>query len=123
MRGGENSHLLVLIDGVKVNDPTSTRGSAYDLSTIDVSQIERIEILRGPASAIHGGEALAGVINIITRSTSVSGIRGSAYGGVGQDDYARVGGTVATGNEVLHSQLGIGATRDGESGDDATASA
>jgi len=120
MRGGENSHLLVLIDGVKFNDPTTTRGSAYDLSTIDVSQIERIEILRGPASAIHGSEALAGVINIITRQTSGPGIQGSAYGGVGEDSYARVGGSVAAGKDTLLGQLAIGATRDGESGADAT---
>jgi len=120
MRGGENSHLLVLIDGVKVNDPTSTRGSAYDLSAIDVRQVERIEILRGPASAIHGGEALAGVINIITRPTSGSGLQGSVYGGVGQDGYARAGGTVTAGHHAWTGQLGFGTTRDGESGDDAT---
>src|SRR6185503_4916958 len=80
LRGAENSHLLVLIDGVKVNDPTTTRGSAYDLSAIDVSQVERIELLRGPASAVHGGEALAGVLNIVTRPTGDSAFGASAYG-------------------------------------------
>jgi vitamin B12 transporter len=120
MRGAENSHLLVLIDGVKVNDPTSTRGSAYDLSTIDVKQIERIEILRGPASAIHGGEALAGVINIITRRVSGSGVQGSAYGGAGQEGYARAGGTVSASNQTWTGQFEASTSRDGESGDDAT---
>ncbi len=62
LRGAENSHLLILLDGVRLNDPTTTRGSTYDLSAIDVNQIERIEVLRGPASAIYGGEALAGLI-------------------------------------------------------------
>jgi len=120
MRGGENSHLLVLIDGVKVNDSTSTRGSAYDLSAIDVRQIERIEILRGPASAIHGGEALAGVINIITRPVSGSGIEGSAYGGAGQESYARAGGTLSASNQTWTGQFGVSTSRDGQSGDDAT---
>jgi iron complex outermembrane receptor protein/vitamin B12 transporter len=120
LRGAENSHLLLLIDGVKVNDPTSTRGSAYDLSAIDVGQIESIEILRGPASAIHGGEALAGVINIITRPASGSGFRGSAYGSAGQEGFARAGGTVSASNQAWASQLGVGTSRDGESGDDAS---
>ncbi|MDQ1303707.1 MAG: vitamin transporter, partial [Pseudomonadota bacterium] len=65
LRGAENSHLLILLDGVRLNDPTTTRGSTYDLSSIDVNQIERIEVLRGPASAVYGGEALAGVIHFI----------------------------------------------------------
>ena len=120
MRGAENSHLLVLIDGVKVNDPTTTRGSAYDLSSIDVSQIERIEILRGPASAIHGGEALAGVMNIITRPIIDSGIQGSAYGSAGQDGYARAGSNVSASNQTWTGQLGVSTSRDGDSGDDST---
>ena len=80
MRGAENSHLLVMVDGVKMNDPTTTRGSAYDLSSIDVHQVERIEILRGPASAIHGGEALSGVVNIIMKKPTQPGVSGSVYG-------------------------------------------
>ena len=120
MRGGENSHLLVLIDGVKVNDSTTTRGSAYDLSSIDVNQIERIEILRGPASAIHGGEALAGVMNIITRRATGTGVQGSAYAGLGQENYARAGGTVSIGSEALRGQLSVGTMRDGNSSADAS---
>ncbi len=113
MRGAENSHLLILIDGVKVNDPTTTRGSAYDLSSIDVHQIERIEVLRGPASAIHGGEALSGVVNIITRKSTQSGVSGSVYGAVGQDQHRKLGGSVDAGNDVLRAQLSVGDSRDG----------
>ena len=119
MRGGENSQLLVMIDGVKVNDSTTTRGSAYDLSAIDVNQIERIEILRGPASAIHGGEALAGVLNIITRRPRGEGFTGSAYGGIGQDHYWRAGGTVSVGDDALRGQVSVGTMNDGNSNDDA----
>jgi vitamin B12 transporter len=86
LRGAENSHLLILLDGVRLNDPTTTRGSTYDLSSIDVNQIERIEVLRGPASAVYGGEALAGVMHFITRRASVNGIAGSGYAAVGGDD-------------------------------------
>lgn len=119
LRGAENSHLLVMIDGVKMNDPTTTRGSAYDLSSIDVSQIERIELLRGPASAIHGGEALSGVLNIITKKRAVSGFEGSAYAGAGEDGYRKIGGAVALGNDAVSGQLRVGQSRDGSSSDDA----
>ena len=115
MRGAENSHLLIMIDGVKVNDPTTTRGSAYDLSSIDVSQIERIELLRGPASAIHGGEALAGVLNIVTKKPVGAGVQGSAYGALGQDSYRKIGGTVGFGTETLRAQVGLGRSEDGSS--------
>jgi iron complex outermembrane receptor protein/vitamin B12 transporter len=118
IRGAENSHLLVMIDGVKVNDPTTTRGSAYDLSSIDVHQVERIEVLRGPASAIHGGEALAGVVNIITKRSTGPGLGGSAYGAAGQQGHRKLGASVTAGSGVLRGQLSVGHSREGSSGDD-----
>ncbi len=69
LRGGEPNFTVVMIDGVKVNDPTNTRGGSYDFSYLDVANIERIEIVRGPMSAFYGSDALAGVVNIITKST------------------------------------------------------
>jgi vitamin B12 transporter len=83
MRGAESSHVLIMIDGVKVNDPTTTRGSAYDLSSIDIFQLERIEVLRGPASAIYGADALAGVVNFISKKGRQDGVAGSAYASIG----------------------------------------
>jgi len=118
MRGAENSHLLVMVDGVKVNDPTTTRGSAYDLSSIDVHQVERIEILRGPASAIHGGEALSGVINIIMKKPTQPGVSGSVYGALGEDRYQKLGGSIAAGGDVVRGQLSVGRSREGSRGDD-----
>ena len=66
LRGGEPNFTVVLIDGVKVNDPTNTRGGSYDFSNLDLAGIERIEVVRGPMSAVYGSDALAGVINVIT---------------------------------------------------------
>lgn len=66
IRGGESNYTLVMIDGVAMNDPGNSRGGAFDLNSINVDSIERIEIVRGPQSAIYGADALAGVINIIT---------------------------------------------------------
>lgn len=67
IRGGEANFTLVLLDGVAVNDPTNNRGGSFDFTSLDPADVERIEIVRGPQSAIYGSDALAGVINIITR--------------------------------------------------------
>jgi len=69
LRGGDPNHTVILIDGVQVNDPTDVRGGAFDLGSIDPSEIERLEILRGAGSSAHGSDAMAGVIHIHTRQT------------------------------------------------------
>ena len=61
MRGGEANHVLVLIDGIEVNDPAS--GSEYDFSHLYSYNFENIEILRGSYSNVHGPDAISGVIN------------------------------------------------------------
>ncbi|MBL8320046.1 MAG: TonB-dependent receptor [Burkholderiaceae bacterium] len=118
MRGAENSHLLILLDGVKLNDPTTTRGSAYDLSAIDLSQIDRIEVLRGPASAVYGGEALAGVVHIITKRAAAQGVAGSGYLALGGDHHRKAGASVSFGPENVRAQLSAGTSHDGSSGSD-----
>ncbi|MBW2696893.1 MAG: TonB-dependent receptor [Deltaproteobacteria bacterium] len=67
LRGLDPNHVVVLVDGVKLNDPTNQRGGAFDPSSLAVLDIERIEIVRGPLSAVWGSDALAGAINVITR--------------------------------------------------------
>lgn len=64
LRGGSSTHTLIMIDGVKVNN---TATGSFDFSGIKVDDIERIEIVKGPQSTIYGSEAMAGVINIITK--------------------------------------------------------
>jgi vitamin B12 transporter len=65
VRGAEANQLLVLIDGVRANDPAS--GDEFQFQYALTSDIERIEIMRGPQSATWGTDALAGVVNIIRR--------------------------------------------------------
>jgi len=68
IRGATYQQILVLIDGIKINDPITGHFSGY--IPVAPGDIKRIEILKGPASAIYGSEAVGGVINIITHSFS-----------------------------------------------------
>ncbi len=67
IRGTKENLVMVMIDGMPVNDITNTLGGSFDFSTLSTDNIERIEIVRGPMSALYGSEAIAGVINIISR--------------------------------------------------------
>lgn len=64
IRGSDSSGVLVLIDGIRIND---SRQSGVDLSLIPINMIERVEIIRGGTSALYGADAVGGVINIITK--------------------------------------------------------
>ena len=84
VRGGSSSQTLVLLDGLRVNDP-STGG--FDFANLSTDQIERIEIVRGPQSTLYGSEAMAGVIQIVTRRG-----QGRAGGGLGVEGLVEAGG-------------------------------
>jgi vitamin B12 transporter len=66
VRGAEANHVLVLIDGARANDPAT--GDEFRWEFLTTANIERIEIVRGPQSALWGSDAVAGVVHIITRS-------------------------------------------------------
>ena len=74
VRGSEANHILVLIDGVRANDPAT--GDEFRWEYLGTSNIERIEIVRGPQSALWGSDAIGGVVHIITRSDNAPGIGG-----------------------------------------------
>lgn len=67
LRGLDPNQTVILVDGVRMGDPNNNLGGSFDLSTLDVDDVERIEIVRGPLSAVHGSDALAGAVQIITR--------------------------------------------------------
>ena len=69
LRGANTGQTLVMIDGIRINDPTAASGD-FDFSMFTPSAIERIEVLKGPQSALYGSDAMGGVVNIITRKGS-----------------------------------------------------
>lgn len=85
LRGADPNYTQILIDGVQVNDPTNSRGGSFDVSSIDMLSLERVEIVRGSQSAVRGADAIAGTINFITRGGGQSrqysaAVSGGAYG-------------------------------------------
>lgn len=103
IRGAGFEQVLVLVDGVRMSDPQTGH---FDLNlTVPLDQVERIEILRGPASAVYGADAVGGVVNVVTRTgsdrwqarveagsaSSASAALTGAYGGEGTRVYAGAG--------------------------------
>lgn len=125
IRGGENQHTLVLIDGVPITSTTSTRNT-FDYSSIAPDMIERIEVLRGPQSALYGSDAIGGVINIVTRQASIglagsASVEGGSYGThreVMQLSYG--GSTVGVLGSFSHTYSDGFSRRDSNTEDDAT---
>ena len=82
LRGAKVDHTLITVDGVPLYDPSGI-GSNFDIRLLSIDNIERIEILKGSQSTLYGSDAVAGVINIITRkgNTKPVGISGMlSYG-------------------------------------------
>jgi vitamin B12 transporter len=98
LRGGESNHTLVLIDGQRIN-PATAGGAA--LQNIEPGMIERIEVLRGPRATLYGSDAIAGVINIITRATDGPRLEASIRGGADDTREASLGLGQRWGNNYL----------------------
>ena len=103
LRGSVTSQTLVLIDGVRVGSATSGGAS---LENIPLSRIERIEILRGAASALYGPDAVGGVIQIFTREAS-PGLQMDASVGVGTDGQQQAGASLRGSDGALGYSLGV----------------
>jgi vitamin B12 transporter len=91
LRGANRGQTVLLVDGLRVS--SSTVG-APTLEAIPLDQIERIEILRGPASSLYGADAIGGVIQVFTRRPG-PGVSGRLSGGLGTDDTRTVAGGIS----------------------------
>lgn len=103
MRGSEANHVLVLIDGVEANDPAS--GDEFLFEHLSAMEVERIEVIRGPQSALWGSDAVSGVINIVTRR-GVEGFDGGMTFEGGSFDTLRSSVRVGFGDEKWRFSIG-----------------
>src|SRR5687768_11473339 len=84
IRGFEASRVLLVIDGIRMNNAIYRSGHLQNVITVDQNMLERIEVLYGPASTLYGSDALGGVVHMRTRNPKLSltdkrAVRGSAF--------------------------------------------
>ncbi len=104
IRGASSKHTIVLIDGQRVGSASS---GDVAFSRIPLSQVDRIEILRGPASSLYGSDAIGGVIQIFTRRGD-GPLRLNAHAGYGTYGTAETGVGFSGGNEAISYSLQAG---------------
>ncbi len=105
IRGNESRHTLVLLNGIRFADLSF---GAVDFSAIPLEQIDRIEIIRGPASNFYGSDAIGGVINVITNATE-TGFRPYAKVELGSNEYQSL--STGTSGALNGAALRVGYTQ------------
>lgn len=110
IRGAEGEQALALIDGVRLNDPSSP-GGGFDFANLLVGNIDRVEILRGPNSVPWGSQAIGGVVNITTLRPSED-IKASARAEYGSNDRTNFVGNLSGATGPVGFSLGGGWFRD-----------
>lgn len=85
VRGTNSNHVLILVDGVRLNQ-ANVSGSS-DISQIPLSLVQRIEYIRGPRSSVYGSDAIGGVINILTERKTEGGTLNATMGSHGYQEY------------------------------------
>ncbi|MDO8906632.1 TonB-dependent receptor domain-containing protein [Hydrogenophaga sp.] len=108
VRGTESRHVLLLVDGVRYG--TSTAGSA-SFDNIPLGIIERIEVLKGPASALYGSDAVGGVVQVFTKQGS-KGFHPSASVTLGSFGHRAASGGLSGGTDALTYALHFGTVRE-----------
>lgn len=104
VRGGESSQTLVLIDGVRINDPSSPN-AAFDFGSLLTGNIDRVEVLRGPNSVIWGSQAIGGVVNVRTLVPSQE-LAVNASGEYGYRNTGGVRGNVSGTSDIFSGSVG-----------------
>ena len=107
VRGGTNEQITILLNGININDP-QTGHNAADFP-VDISEIERIEVLEGPAGRVYGTSSLVGAINIVTRKADKTSA--DVHLEAGSFGYVSGGGRVNLLRGKLNNQLSASYTR------------
>jgi vitamin B12 transporter len=106
IRGAEGDQTLTLIDGVRINDPSSP-GGGFDFGNLLVGNISKIEVLRGPNSVPWGSQALGGIVSVETR-TPISQLSGILHANYSSNDTVNLVGNVSGGSDSFKASLGGG---------------
>ncbi len=109
IRGAEAEQTLTLIDGVRVNDPSSP-GGGFDFGNLLAGAVQRVEVLRGANSVAWGSQALGGIVNVVTEQPT-DGMRVRGQGEYGYADSAYANAALAAGSATLRGSVTGGYTR------------
>ena len=104
MRGAEANHTLVFIDGVRANDPA--QNGEFNFAHLLNADIETVEVIRGPQSALWGSDALAGVIDVRTRRGG-DGLAGGVYAEGGENSWQNFGANARYGSDSFRTAVSI----------------
>ena len=107
LRGGTNSQVLVVVDGIVLNDPSAPQGG-FNFANLDVVDIDRVEILRGPQGIVYGADAIGGVIHITTKRAAGAN---TLFAEGGARGHARGGASVKLGDQNAYARLSLVGTR------------
>src|SRR5258706_807559 len=103
IRGASAGNALILIDGIPVNDP-SVITNYYDLNLLPIDQVDRIEILKGGQSTLYGSDAVAGVINIITKKAAQKNVAANALVSAGSyGTFPNNSGITGSGKTIIYN--------------------
>jgi vitamin B12 transporter len=103
IRGTETRHTILLIDGVRYGSATA---GLPNLDTLPLDMVERIEVLKGPGSALYGSDAVGGVVQVFLRK-GVTGFSPSAAITVGSYGFAQLSAGLAGGEGALSYAIGV----------------
>lgn len=104
IRGFEASRVLLVVDGVRLNNAIYRSGHLQDIMTVDPNALERVEVISGPASVVYGSDALGGVVHLFTRQAPFTD-SATVHGGA----FVRLGS--AARERTVHAHASIGRPR------------
>lgn len=81
IRGFEASRVLLMVDGIRMNNAIYRAGHLQNIITVDNMILDRLEVLYGPSSTLYGSDALGGVVNMFTKNPALSSTRKTSFGG------------------------------------------
>lgn len=112
IRGASAGNVLLLIDGIPVNDPSAIT-NYYDLNFINIDQVERIEVLKGGQSTLYGSDAVAGAINVILKKADK---KITVFGGVTGGSYNTLKESIGFGGQQKNTHFSINYTHQSSDG-------